>query len=201
MITIREIGSNEKEVIEKVVQIHLNTFIGFFLTFMGKGFLKVMYSSYCKHNESGLLVAFDDDRPVGFLAYSGNFSGLYKYMIKTKLFQFGWYSLGAMFRKPKVFFHLVKGFLKPGETKRDEAYLELSSIGVAPECKGQGVGSKLIDALKENTDFCKYAYVNLETDALNNEAANAFYVKNGFVLERTYKTDEGREMNEYRFKM
>ena len=93
MIAIRAVKSEEKELINDIVTIHLNTFTGFFLTFMGKGFLNQMYRSYCDHGESGLLVAEYDGKTVGFLAYSENFSGLYKYMIKTRLIPFGWYSV------------------------------------------------------------------------------------------------------------
>ena len=199
MVTIREVKSNEKELINEIVTIHLNTFTGFFLTFMGRGFLKQMYQSYCDHDESGLLVAEEDGKALGFLAFSSNFSGLYKFMIKTRLIQFGWYSIGAFFRRPSAFMHIISAFLKPGEATREEKYVELSSIGVDPNVKSKGIGSKLIDALKDNVDFDKYAYINLETDAVDNEGAIHFYEKNGFVRERMFETDEGRKMYEYRF--
>ena len=199
MIAIREVKSEEKELINDIVSIHLNTFTGFFLTFMGRGFLNQMYRSYCDHDESGLLVAEEEGKAVGFLAYSGNFSGLYKYMIKTRLVQFGWYSVGAFFRRPSAFMHIIKAFLKPSEVKREEKYVELSSIGVDPTIKSKGVGSLLIDELKEIVDFNKFAYITLETDAVNNDGAIHFYEKNGFVRERMYETDEGRKMYEYRF--
>lgn len=199
MVTIREVKSNEKELINEIVTIHLNTFTGFFLTFMGRGFLKQMYQSYCDYDESGLLVAEEDGKALGFLAFSSNFSGLYKFMIKTRLIQFGWYSIGAFFRRPSAFMHIISAFLKPGEVKREEKYVELSSIGVDPNVKSKGIGSKLIDALKDNVDFDKYAYINLETDAVDNEGAIHLYEKNGFVRERMFETDEGRKMYEYRF--
>lgn len=199
MLTIREVKSNEKKIIDEIVTIHLNTFTGFFLTFMGRGFLKQMYQSYCEHDESGLLVAEDDETSIGFLAYSSNFSGLYKFMIKTRLIQFGWYSVGAFFRRPSAFMHIIKAFLKPSEVKRKEKYVELSSIGVDPNAKSNGIGSKLIEELKKLVDFEKYAYITLETDAVNNEGAIHFYEKNGFIRERMFVTDEGRKMYEYRF--
>lgn len=199
MIAIREVKSEEKELINDIVSIHLNTFTGFFLTFMGRGFLNQMYRSYCDHDESGLLVAEEDGKAVGFLAYSGNFSGLYKFMIKSRLIPFGWYSVGAFFRRPSAFMHIIKAFLKPSEVKRDEKYVELSSIGVDPTIKSKGVGSLLIDDLKKIVDFNKFAYITLETDAVNNDGAIHFYEKNGFVRERMYETDKGRKMYEYRF--
>ena len=199
MVTIREVKSNEKELINEIVSIHLNTLTGFFLTFMGRGFLRQMYQSYCDHDESGLLVAEEDGKALGFLAFSSNFSGLYKFMIKTRLIQFGWYSIGAFFKRPSAFMHIISAFLKPWEAKREEKYVELSSIGVDPNVKSKGIGSKLIDALKDNVDFNKFAYINLETDAVDNEGAIHFYEKNGFVRERMFETDEGRKMYEYRF--
>lgn len=199
MIAIREVKSEEKELINDIVSIHLNTFTGFFLTFMGRGFLNQMYRSYCDHDESGLLVAEENEKAVGFLAYSGNFSGLYKFMIKTRLIPFGWYSVGAFFRRPSAFMHIIKAFLKPSEVKRDEKYVELSSIGVDPTIKSKGAGSLLIDELKKIVDFNTFTYITLETDAVNNDGAIHFYEKNGFVRERMYETDEGRKMYEYRF--
>jgi ribosomal protein S18 acetylase RimI-like enzyme len=199
MVTIREVKSDEKKIIDEIVTIHLNTFTGFFLTFMGRGFLRQMYQSYCDHEESGLLVAEGDGKTVGFLAYSSDFSGLYKFMIKTRLVQFGCYSMGAFFRRPSAFLHIIKAFLKPSEVKRKEKYVELSSIGVDPNVKSKGVGSKLIEKLKKLVDFEEYAYITLETDAVNNEGAIHFYEKNGFIRERMFVTDEGRKMYEYRF--
>lgn len=199
MINIREVKYDEKKLINDIVTIHLNTFTGFFLTFMGRGFLNQMYTSYCDYEEAGLLVAEEDGKAIGFLAYSSNFSGLYKFMIKTRLIQFGWYSIGAFFRRPSAFIHIISAFLKPGEAKRKEKYVELSSIGVDPNIKSKGIGSLLIDSLKHKVDFTKFAYINLETDAIDNEGAIHFYEKNGFVRERMFETDEGRKMYEYRF--
>ena len=197
---IRRITHKEKDFVNAIVSIHLETFQGFFLTFMGRGFLKLMYRSYVEYPDSGILVAFEEGKPIGFLAYSGDLSGLYKYMIKKRLVPFAWYSLGAFFRKPTVFMRLVRAFLKPKETKREEKYVELASIGVAPSEKSKGVGSRLIDALKATVDFQEYSYVSLETDAVNNDAANHFYQKNGFVVEREFETNEGRKMFEYRYR-
>lgn len=177
MFVIRKVDSSERKTIDCIVTIHINTFKNFFLTFMGRGFLNQMYRSYCEQEESGLLVAENDGRPVGFLAYSGNLSGLYKYMIKKRLIQFAWYSLGAFFRKPAVFMRIIRAFLKPHESKREVEYVELGSLGVSPDVKSKGIGSKLIEKLKNITDFNKYSYIKLETDSVNNDAAIYFYEK------------------------
>lgn len=198
-LTIRKLEDTDKGVINQIVDIHLKTFKGFFLTFMGQGFLSQMYTAYTKHPQSGIFVAEENGAVIGFVAYSGNMSGLYKYMIKHQLIQFAWYSLGAFLRKPKVFMRLIRAFLKPGESQRNEKYVELASIGVHPDVKAKGIGSQLIDALKAEVDFNAFEYITLETDAVNNEAANKFYVKNGFRIVREYETHEGRKMYEYRY--
>ena len=199
MIQIKNLDNNDKKIIEQIVKIHMETFEGFFLTFMGKGFLKQMYSSYVQHDKSNILVAIDENVVVGFLAYSEDMSGLYKHMIKRRLIPFAWYSLGAFFRKPKVFIRLIRAFLKPSESIRTENYIELASIGVNPQTKGQGIGTKLIEHLKGNVDFSAFEYITLETDVENNEYANKFYQKNGFNVEREFETREGRKMYEYRY--
>lgn len=197
-IEIRLLHKNERNLLKDIVSVHMETFKGFFLTFMGHGFLKQMYGCYCAHEKSGVYVAIKDGKVIGFLAFSANLSDLYKYMIKKRLVLFAWYSLCAFFRKPKIFMRLFRALRKPKESEKNEKYIELASIGVAPNAKREGVGTQLICRLVNDTDFTRYAYIALETDAKDNDAVNAFYHKNGFSCIRTYVTFEGREMNEYR---
>lgn len=191
--------TDDKLVVDDVVKIHLETFQGFFLTFLGKGFLKQLYKGYIEHEKSNLIVARNDNDIVGFIAYSSDISGLYKYLIRKKLILFAWYSFIAFIKNPKILFRLLSAFGKSEEVAREESYIELASIGVKPEVKSNGIGSAMIDFLKQNVDFNKYAYISLETDTEDNEYANKFYQKNGFILARTYETKQFRKMNEYRF--
>lgn len=191
--------TNHPEFVNDIVEIHMHTFTGFFLTFLGRGFLKTLYKGFMDHSQSGVIVATENDKLIGFCAYSEDLSGFYKFLIKRKLPQFAWYAAGAFFRKPKVLFRLLRAFTYSGESKREEAYMELSSIGVSPEAKNKGVGSALIKKLCDITDAAKFEYIKLETDRDNNEGANHFYQKNGFVLDHSYETPEGRGMNEYRY--
>lgn len=188
-----------REELDDVITIHMETFKGFFLTFLGKGFLKQMYKGFISHANSGLIIAKIDGEIVGVLAYSENLSAFYKYLLKTKLLSFAWYSLGAAIRRPSTIYRLIRAFLKPSETKRNEKYVELSSIGVDPKMKGKNIGTMMIDKLKSMFDVNRFAYINLETDAIDNDSVNSFYIKNGFKLARSFETLEGRKMNEYRW--
>lgn len=112
-----------KKELDDVVKIHMDTFTGFFLTFLGKGFLRQMYKGFLAHENSGLIVAKNKNAVVGVLAYSEDLSTFYKYLIKTRLIPFAWYSLGAAIRKPSAMVRLIRAFLKPGETKEKRSML------------------------------------------------------------------------------
>lgn len=183
--------------IDEVVEIHLATFKGFFLTFLGREFLKLLYGSFIQHENSNLIIAIDENDIVGFLAYSEDMSSFYKYLIKSKLLNFAWCAFKAFIRKPSIILRLLSAFGKAEEVKREEKYIELASIGVKPNQKGKHIGTKMIKYLKSNIDFNKFSYISLETDAENNEYANQFYLKNGFKLFKVYLTKGGRRMNEY----
>ena len=161
-ITIKENPLYEQTIINQIVDIHMKTFTGFFLTFLGKGFLKQLYKGFSSHEQSGLIVAEQKDSVVGFLAYSEDLSAFYRYLIKKSLVPFAWYSIGATIRKPSAMIRLVRAFLKPDESKREEAYIELSSIGVLPQMKGHNIGSRLIDELKGKYDSNRFSYIKLE---------------------------------------
>lgn len=193
--------TNDKNIVDEIVDIHMATFQGFFLTFLGKGFLKQLYEGYIEHKKSNLIIARQDKEIAGFIAYSSDISDLYKYLIRKKLLLFAWYSFIAFIKNPKILFRLLSAFSKSEEVSRKEKYIELASIGVKPDVKAQGIGSSMISYMKKHIDFNEYEYISLETDAESNEYANKFYLKNGFILTRTYKTKQNRKMNEYKFYM
>lgn len=190
--------AKDKELVDEVVEIHMETFPGFFLTFLGKGFLRQLYKGFIEHTKSDLILAVEDKKVIGFCAFSEDLSGFYKYLIKKRLVYFAWYAIGAFFRKPKILFRLLRAFTYSSESKRDVSYIELSSIGVLPVEKNKGVGGALIKFMYELIDKEKFEYIKLETDRDNNEGANCFYKKCGFELAHSYETPEGRGMNEYR---
>ncbi len=198
--TIKVMALKNRNRVSEVVDIHMQSFTGFFLTFLGRGFLTQMYKGYIEHEASGLIVAVSsNNKIIGFVAFSNDLSGFYKLLVKKHLLQFVWYAFLGFLKKPKVFFRLLRALSYSDDAKKEEKYIELSSIGVLPSQEGGGVGSKLITALKKTADWNTYAYIKLETDAIDNEYANKFYQANGFVLECQYETREGRKMNEYRF--
>lgn len=199
MLEINELKSLDMNYIKAIAKLHKKAFPTFFLTRLGESFLCTLYSGYMADENSGIIVAEEHNKLVGFIAYSKNYPEFYRGLIKYHLIKFAFCSLKALIHHPSFIKRLLGAFKKSESVVKEERYVELASICVDPEIEGKGVGTKLVDYLKNITDFRIYAYINLETDAVDNYCANKFYVKNGFTLERQYTTPEGRIMNEYRY--
>ena len=157
--------------------------------------------SFVTHKESELLVALDDDKPVGFIAYSYNTNGAYRYMLLRRFFPFVWYSFLSFLENPSIFFKMFSALSMPYSHTREEEYVKVFSIGVDPKCQLHGIGTKLIDEMKKRVDFTHFEYITLETDAVDNDQANMFYIKNGFKLSQEIITFEGRKMNKYHYRV
>lgn len=185
-----------------IANIHKGAFPNFFLTKLGIGFLTILYQGYIEDSESGIIVAesANSRQILGFIAYSNDYPRFFSELKRKHLFKLAICSLCAIIKHPSFIKRLLGAFKKSDEVKRSEKYVELASIGVSKSAQGKGVGGKLVDHLIAITDFDKYEYISLETDALNNDSANIFYQKKGFTLQRKYITAEGRKMNEYRYK-
>lgn len=199
MVSIHVLNKADGNYITKISKLHMAAFPNFFLSQLGLPFLKTLYRGYMEDENSGIIVAEINGKLAGFIAYSNEYSEFYKGLLKRRLIQFAFCSLLAVIKHPFFFKRLLGAFKKSDDAKKEEAYVELASICVNPKNEGKGIGSRLIDKLKEITDFTIYEYINLETDACDNEAVNKFYMKNGFQLARSYVTAEGRKMNEYRY--
>lgn len=199
MANIYQLKNASPAYVRSIAELHKKAFPAFFLTQLGLPFLRTLYTGYLEDSDSGIIVAEENDSLIGFIAYSNNYPRFYKGLIKNHLMKFAVCSLGTAIRHPSFIKRILGAFKKSESVVKSERYVELASICVDPKIEGKGVGSSLIDYLKSGVDFNTYAYINLETDADNNDGANRFYQKNGFKLERSFTTAEGRRMNEYRY--
>lgn len=69
--------------IEQIVSIHVRTFEGFFLTFLGEKFLRLYYKGVIHHLEAIKFVYLEDNNEVkGFIVGAMNPSGFYKALLK-----------------------------------------------------------------------------------------------------------------------
>lgn len=200
MVTVRELKKTNIDDIKEISELHKRAFPSFFLTQLGVPFLQTLYFGYMEDMDSGIIVAENGNKLVGFIAYSNDYPRLYKGLIKKHLIKFALCSFVATIKHPSFIRRILRAFKKSKSVIKEEQYVELASICVDPKIKSRGIGTELINYLKDIVNFNTYAYINLETDADGNDSVNKFYTKNGFKLARQFTTAEGRRMNEYRYK-
>ena len=186
-----------KTKIEQVVDVHLKSFSGFFLTFLGRRFLTLFYRGVIREPTGIALVYLENSKVVGFVVGMMNPSGFYARLLRRDWFRFGMASIPAVLKKPKSVFRLLRALSRPSTTPKDPKVAELSSIAVLPEYQGKGIGKSLVNAFIQEVKKRGGKFIYLTTDACNNETVNRFYQKIGFKLKRSFETPEKRKMNEY----
>lgn len=192
----------KKDDCQTVVAIHLAAFQGFFLSFLGEKFLTVFYRCLLADSSGIALISeTDEHKIVGFVAGSDHPKGLYRDLLKKYWFEFAWASLEAFAKKPSILPRLLRGFTLPSHELPEPDCATLMSIAVDPQYQGHHIGLSLLDAFLEESVLRNVKYVNLTTDAINNDMVNSFYQAHGFRLFRTYTTPENRQINEYLIKI
>lgn len=184
--------------VDRVVQVHLASFPGFFLSSLGSRFLSTFYFGICAAPEGIAFVYLDGaGLPAGFVVGASNPGGFYSRLLKRDWFRFALASMAPVLTKPLIISRIARAVLQPSANPVGDDVAGLFSIGVLPELQGTGAGKLLVlaflkDAYKKG---CKRVF--LTTDRDNNEVVNQFYAKLGFVIERQYVTPEGRRMNQF----
>lgn len=180
-----------------VVQVHMRSFPGFFLTFLGPAFLGEFYRGLCEDPGAVLLVATSGGAVVGFAGGVVDEAGFFSHLVRAKKWAFAKASLGAMLRRPSVVPRLVRARRRGSEPTDAAVSATLLSIGVDPESQARGVGSGLIAAFADEMAALGEAVFSLTTDALDNDATIGFYRARGFEQVREFTTPEGRQMLEF----
>lgn len=188
---------NEND-LKSVSNVHLASFPGFFLSFLGPRFLSLFYSGICSAPEGIAIVYLNaSNQAAGFVAGTINPRGFYTRLLKRDWYKFALAAFIPVLNKPKVAIRIARAFLHPSENPPGDDVAGLFSIGVLPELQGTGAGKRLVQAFLDiaRERGCKKVF--LTTDRDSNDAVNSFYRKLGFTIERQYVTPEGRRMNEY----
>lgn len=183
--------------VASVVKVHLASFHGFFLTFLGSAFLAELYSGIVADPSGMAFVLEQDEQLVGFVAGTAQPSGFYTRLLRQRWWRFGLAALKPVLRKPGIAPRLLRALTMPGQVRDGGAEGTLMSIAVLPEKQGQGIGQALVRAFLSEAAHRSLTRVNLTTDKVDNDAGNNFYQRLGFALARQYVTPEGRQMNEY----
>ena len=142
-----------KEDIPQIVEVHKNSFKGFFLTELGDRFLALYYDCVRKDERGILLGCYDDGELFGFCAATTLSRGFNMHLVKNNLFQFSLIGTRLLFTKIPALIRLFKNFSKTSPTGNDTGeYAELLSIGVSDKKQGRGIGKKLLIALEDEME-------------------------------------------------
>lgn len=184
--------------VASIVQVHTQSFPGFFLTFLGPKFLKVLYCKTIEQADSIDFVAVGgNEQVIGFVVGVMSQGRFYRRLIRKNLISFGWASLGAVIRRPSIFPRLMRALNRPREAQTHSADCLLMSLAVYPAAQDAGAGSRLVLAFLKEAGRRGARAVSLTTDQAGNEGVKRFYESLGFKPDRTYITAEGRPMTEY----
>lgn len=180
------------------VDIHMRAFPGFFLTFMGPAFLRELYRSFITQPQGvGFVAQASNGRVLGLAVGPVQASSYYSTLFRQRWWAFGLRSIAPMTRRPGVMLHLLRTFRRHGDSPVGVERALLSSIFVAPEAQGLGVGQALLAAWTQHVRQRGCTGCYLTTDAENNDATNRFYKSSGWTLESTFETKDHRKMNRY----
>lgn len=180
-----------------VVQVHMRSFPGFFLTNMGVGFLCEFYASTVKDEGSVALVVRGGGGITGFVVGTTRPRGFYRRILGRAWGRFGASALRRVIESPITGVRLIRRLRWATGTEYAADDALLMSIAVLPECSGDGTARRLVSAFLEEARAHGAKRVRLTTDKNNNEHVNRFYRGIGFGILNTFVTAEGRRMNEY----
>src|SRR4030066_589383 len=99
IIRIRQMTKSD---IERVVEIHLQVFEGFFLSFLGPRFLTILYSAIVDDPTGISFLAFDEQNTYGFVAGTTEAAGFYRRIIMHRLLKFTVASFPPLLRNPRI---------------------------------------------------------------------------------------------------
>lgn len=178
----------------------MSSFPGFFLTFLGPQFLRLLYREINENPQGILNVAVINTRITGFVAGVTEQAGFYRDLVRRRKWAFAMAALSALARRPLIAPRLMRALKKPRDSSAS-APACLMSIAVAPASASIGLGTALVRSFCEELRRRSICTFCLTTDRDGNDNVNNFYRTRGFELTQTFRTPEGRWMNEYIMKI
>jgi ribosomal protein S18 acetylase RimI-like enzyme len=150
-----------------------------FISSLGQEFVAALYEAIAEDKNSFGFVAVEDDKVLGFVAFSINLSRLYKYVALKKGFKFA-FVLAKSVLSLQVIKKVWDNLFYPSKMRKmDLPDAELLSIVIAPEGRGRGIAKQLVDEGFGECQKRKIEKVKVLV-AADNEAANKLYKKCGF---------------------
>jgi ribosomal protein S18 acetylase RimI-like enzyme len=192
-MTIKKLNVNDTN---QIAELHIKSFRSFFLTSLGKRFLKIFYKSIINHGNGIAIGIFDGDELMAFAVGTQVKSGFYSDLIKRNFLRMSLAAFPSLLGNPSKGVKLIRSILVQDTTETEILNsASLLSICVDPARGGGGIGKNILCAF-EDAAFAKSNIISLTTDAIDNDYVNSFYKKNNYKLANTFNKGE-RIMNLY----
>lgn len=212
----------EERHVDQVVKVHMESFEGFFLSFLGERFLRLFYLGICRDPRAIRLVAISAaGEVIGCAVGAMNPAGFYKGLLKRDWFRFCMASGWAVLKRPSVIPRLARAFLHPSSSPAGEDVAMFMSMGVSinkaaqaysryvRDCREAGVkdmsqaryggaGRELAEAFLAEALRRGARRIVLDADR-DNKNVNRLHESMGYKKTREYVTREGRPMYEYEY--
>lgn len=189
----------DRDLAATLAGLHVSAFPGFFLTSLGRPFLRLLYAGFITKPQGVCVVAREEGVIIGFAAGTTSPDSFFRHLLRRQWLSFALASVPGLLRNPLFVVRKCLGAVfYRGESPEgiDHAAL-LSSLAVSPLFSGKGVGRHLVAAFadKARAQGCDALY--LTTDEAENEPVNQFYAKCGFTLRDTFRRPGNRIMNRW----
>lgn len=180
---------------QNLASIHLEAFHGFFLSSLGKGFLKAYYKAALNSVKTIAVCATDEKGQIlGFGTGGVQSKGYHKQLILHNLVTFMYQGVILLFKNPKALMRLAMNLDKISSDNDDGNYGELISIGITDTFQGLGVGRNLIKLFEDEARRRGCTRITLTADYYNNEDVVAFYMHSGYHVLYEFDTYPQRRM-------
>jgi ribosomal protein S18 acetylase RimI-like enzyme len=152
-----------------------------FLSSLGPKFLTALYYAIARSESAFGFVVRENERTLGFIAFTDNLNRLYQVVIKQNFFRFSLLLVCKMLDWSRIK-KVLQTLLYPGKTRKlDLPTAELLAIVIDESARGRGLATQL---LQVGLDECQNRNIDKVKVlvAADNQPANQLYHKFGFQL-------------------
>jgi ribosomal protein S18 acetylase RimI-like enzyme len=184
----------------QVADLHMRAFPGYFLSQLGGRFLALYYSEICADPAGIALVCHNESKIVGFAVGMMNPAGFYQRLFKRRGFSFMLAAIRSTLRHPSLIRRLLHAPKYADTLPRGEELAVLSSIAVAPEARGSGVGTLLMEEFVASVK--RRGGKDIFWGAKKREdGTNRFYQKFGSSEVKEVRDSKGEAILEYHLRL
>lgn len=186
-----------REHLDGAVEMHMIAFKGFFLAFLGRGFIRETYKNSIGHEQTVSYVAVNENKEVVGVALGYvDCKAYYRDIMRRKWWAFAFRAMWGIIRRPSIILRILRSLKHEGNIPPCDIKPlgSLPSIAVRPDAQGSGIGKVLMYSICDEFVRRGVHAVFLTTDRADNDRVRGFYSALEWDLLGYYTAAEGREM-------